>query len=87
MKQLKKIFNISFFQLLPEKWTNTKKLANQTKQHVAPLLTNEVANIRKKTAVFEAEQYAFREEFKQGAPLKYDTNEPYKILDIVIFSN
>lgn len=74
-------------QLLPEKWANTKKLATQAKQRVAPLITNEVANIRKKTASFEIEQFEFREQFRQVAPFKYDSADPYTELDIVLLIN
>jgi dynein heavy chain len=65
-------------QRLPEKWTNTKKLAMQAKQQVAPLQTNEVANIRRKIASFDVEQYNFREAFRQEAPFRYDADKPYK---------
>lgn len=57
----------------------------QAKQMVASLQTNEVANIRRKTASFDVEQYNFRESFRQEAPFKYDSVEPYKSLDIVLF--
>lgn len=70
-------------QQLPEKWNNTKKLALQAKQQVAPLQTNEVANIRRKTARFDVEQYEFREKFRQDAPFKSDAEEPYKKIDFV----
>jgi dynein heavy chain len=71
---------------LPEKWTNTKKLAMQAKQQVAPLQTNEVANIRRKAASFDVEQYNFRESFRQEAPFKYDSENPYGKLDNVIIT-
>ncbi|KAF1593748.1 UNVERIFIED_CONTAM: Dynein heavy chain 17, axonemal, partial [Eudyptes pachyrhynchus] len=35
-------------QELPEQWTNTKKLAIQVKQNVAPLQANEVNILRRK---------------------------------------
>lgn len=70
-------------QHLPEKWTNTKKVAMQAKQQVAPLQTNEVANIRRKTASFDVEQYNFREGFRQEAPFRYDSERPYRKLDEV----
>jgi dynein heavy chain, axonemal len=69
---------------LPEKWTNTKKLAMQAKQQVAPLQTNEVANIRRKIASFDVEQYNFREAFRGEAPFKYESERPYKKLDEVV---
>lgn len=55
----------------------------QAKQQVAPLQTNEVANIRRKTASFDVEQYNFRESFRQEAPYKYDSETPYSKLDAV----
>lgn len=57
----------------------------QAKQQVAPLQTNEVANIRRKVASFDVEQYNFREAFRQEAPFKYDSQDPYKKLDNVRF--
>lgn len=68
---------------LPEKWTNTKKLALQAKQSVSPLQTSEVANIRRKTAAFDVEQYTFREEFRKKAPFLYASEDPYDKLDDV----
>ena len=55
----------------------------QAKQQVAPLQTNEVSNIRRKTARFDVNQYEFREKFRQEAPFKYDSDAPYDKLDIV----
>ena len=55
----------------------------QAKQQVAPLQTNEVSNVRRKTASFDVEQYNFREKFRSEAPFKYDSQEPYKKLDHV----
>lgn len=40
-------------QELPEQWTNTKKLALQVKQNVAPLQANEVNILRRKCQQFE----------------------------------
>lgn len=42
-------------QELPEQWTNTKKLAVQVKQNVAPLQANEVNILRRKCQQFEVE--------------------------------
>ena len=70
-------------QSLPEKWNNTKKLAMTAKQQVAPLQTNEVANIRRKTASFDVLQYEFREKFRQEAPFRYDSEMPYDKIDQV----
>jgi dynein heavy chain len=55
------------------------------KQQVAPLQTEEVANIRRKTARFDVEQYDFRERFRQEAPFKYDSETPYDKIDQVCF--
>ena len=70
-------------QELPEQWTNTKKIAITTKQQVAPLQANEVANIRKKSAGFDVSQHKFREKFRQIPPFKYNCDEPYVSLDKV----
>ena len=70
---------------MPEKWTNTKKLAMQAKQQVSPLQTNEVSNIRRKTASFDVEQYNFRESFRKKAPFLYDSTQPYDKLDQVCY--
>ncbi|CAF0885207.1 unnamed protein product, partial [Didymodactylos carnosus] len=67
--------------VLPEKWTNTKKLALNVKQQVAPLQTNEVANLRKKIASFDVRQYEFREKFRKELPFGYDSKNVYKRLD------
>ena len=56
----------------------------QAKQQAGPLQTNEVANIRRKTARFDVEQYTFRENFRKEAPFLYDSTTPYKKLDDVI---
>lgn len=40
-------------QELPEQWTNTKKLAIQVKQNVAPLQANEVSILRRRCQQFE----------------------------------
>ena len=53
------------------------------KQQVAPLQNNEVANVRRKTASFDVEQYNFRERFRQEAPFKYDSDVPYDKIDQV----
>ena len=66
---------------LPEKWANTKKLALNVKQQVAPLQTNEVANLRRKVANFDVRQYEFREKFRKDLPFGYDQTHVYKKLD------
>jgi dynein heavy chain len=67
--------------VLPEKWANTKKLALMIKQQVAPLQTNEVANLRRKIATFDVRQYEFREQFRKEVPYGYDQTHVYKKLD------
>ncbi|XP_069510616.1 dynein axonemal heavy chain 9 [Ambystoma mexicanum] len=66
---------------LPEKWTNIKKMAISVKQHVAPLQANEVATLRRKCASFDVEQYTFRERFRKEAPFRYDSTNPYEMID------
>lgn len=55
----------------------------QAKQQVGPLQSNEMSNIRRKTASFDVEQYNFREFFRQEAPFKYESVNPYVTLDTV----
>jgi hypothetical protein len=56
----------------------------QAKQQVGPLQSNEVSNIRRKTASVDVEQYNFRSDFfKQEAPFKYESENPYAKLDKV----
>ncbi|XP_074871093.1 dynein axonemal heavy chain 9 [Carettochelys insculpta] len=66
---------------LPEKWSNTKKLAITVKQQVAPLQANEVTVIRKNCAAFDVEQQKFRERFHKEAPFRFDAENPYLMLD------
>lgn len=66
---------------LPEKWANTKKLGMNVKQQVAPLQTNEVANLRRKVANFDVRQYEFREKFRKELPFAYENTHVYKKLD------
>ena len=47
--------------------------------------TNEVSNIRRKTASFDVEQYNFRESFRKKAPFLYDSTQPYDKLDQVCY--
>ena len=68
-------------QELPEQWNNTKKIAITVKQQVAPLQTNEVANIRRKTASFDVQQHEFREKFRAIGPFFYTCEEAYNELD------
>ncbi|XP_006886407.1 PREDICTED: dynein heavy chain 17, axonemal [Elephantulus edwardii] len=68
-------------QELPEQWANTKKLALQVKQNVAPLQANEVNILRRKCQQFEIKQYEFREKFRQDAPFSFSDPQPYKSLN------
>lgn len=68
-------------QELPEQWNNTKKIAITVKQQVAPLQTNEVANIRRKTASFDVQQHTFRETFRSIGPFFYTCEDAYAELD------
>nr|XP_006635186.1 PREDICTED: dynein heavy chain 9, axonemal isoform X1 [Lepisosteus oculatus] len=66
---------------LPEKWNNVKKQAVTVKQHVAPLQASEVASLRRKCATFDVEQYNFREKFRKEGPFRFDSVNPYNMLD------
>ncbi|XP_040845777.1 dynein heavy chain 17, axonemal isoform X2 [Ochotona curzoniae] len=68
-------------QELPEQWTNTKKLAIQVKQNVAPLQANEVSILRRRCQQFELKQHEFREKFRREAPFSFSDPEPYKSLN------
>ncbi|PNJ88261.1 DNAH17 isoform 1 [Pongo abelii] len=68
-------------QELPEHWTNTKKLAIQVKQTVAPLQANEVSILRRKCQQFELKQHEFRERFRREAPFSFSDPNPYKSLN------
>jgi dynein heavy chain len=50
---------------LPQKWTNTKKLAIQVKHQVAPLQAQEVSSIRKRISDFDTKQQQYRDAFKK----------------------
>ncbi|GCB76344.1 hypothetical protein scyTo_0019123, partial [Scyliorhinus torazame] len=66
---------------LPEKWKNLKKIALTVKHEVAPLQSNEVAVIRRKYVQFEENQCKFREQFRNEAILRFNTHNPYTLLD------
>nr|XP_039332256.1 dynein heavy chain 17, axonemal [Saimiri boliviensis boliviensis] len=68
-------------QELPEHWANTKKLAIQVKQNVAPLQANEVSILRRKCQQFELKQHEFREKFRHQAPFSFSDPDPYKSLN------
>lgn len=62
------------FQELPEQWNNTKKIALNVKQLVAPLQAAEVLNIRRKIIVFDNRQNHYRDRFKKMNFFKYELN-------------
>ncbi|NWT02283.1 DYH9 protein, partial [Mionectes macconnelli] len=66
---------------LPEKWNHVKKLALAVRQHVAPLQANEMTALRQTCAAFDAQQLHFRERFGREAPFRFDTENPYQLLD------
>ncbi|KAM6897526.1 dynein beta chain, ciliary-like [Xenentodon cancila] len=66
---------------LPEKWKNVKKQAILVKQHMAPLQAIEVGNLRRKCASFDVEQHNFREHFHKNGPFRFDSKDPYQMLD------
>ncbi|XP_061561508.1 dynein heavy chain 9, axonemal isoform X3 [Phycodurus eques] len=66
---------------LPEKWSNLKKKAMLVKHQVAPLQAMEVASLRRKCASFEVEQHTFREHFSKNGPFRFDSKNPYHMLD------
>ena len=53
------------------------------KQQAAPLQANEVANIRRKAASYDVEQYNFREAFRKIKAYQYACETPYEIIDEV----
>jgi hypothetical protein len=57
----------------------------QAKQKIGPLQTAAVANIRRKIASFDVEQYTFRENFRKEAPFHSESVRPYSKLDEVSF--
>ncbi|XP_066917361.1 dynein beta chain, ciliary-like [Clytia hemisphaerica] len=71
----------TLLQELPEKWNNTKKISVTVKQHVAPLQANEVSIIRRKCTNFDVRQHEFREEFRKTAPLQFDSQDVYSLID------
>uniref|UniRef100_A0A5F9CH25 Dynein axonemal heavy chain 17 n=1 Tax=Oryctolagus cuniculus TaxID=9986 RepID=A0A5F9CH25_RABIT len=66
---------------LPEQWTNTKKLAIQVKQNVAPLQANEVSILRRRCQQFE--QHEFREKFRHEAPFSFKDPDIAAMEDIM----
>ncbi|XP_057356823.1 dynein axonemal heavy chain 9 isoform X5 [Manis pentadactyla] len=66
---------------LPEKWNNIKKMAITVRQQVAPLQANEMSVLRQRCTAFDAEQQWFCERFHQEAPFRFDSIDPYQMLD------
>ncbi|XP_043549538.1 dynein axonemal heavy chain 11 isoform X1 [Chiloscyllium plagiosum] len=66
---------------LPEKWKNLTKIALIVKHEVAPLQSNEVSVIRRKCVQFEENQCKFRAQFRNEAIFKFNTRDPYTLLD------
>ncbi|XP_022236556.1 dynein beta chain, ciliary-like, partial [Limulus polyphemus] len=66
---------------LPEKWNNTKKIATNIKQQIAPLITNEAAAVRRRSATFDVKQHEFREKFRVGEAFQFGCSNSYSILD------
>ncbi|KAK7573934.1 hypothetical protein V9T40_011125 [Parthenolecanium corni] len=67
-------------QELPEQWNNTKKIALNVKQLVAPLQAAEVLNIRRKIIVFDNRQNHYRDRFKKMNFFKYECSDPYSLI-------
>ncbi|EHB17858.1 Dynein heavy chain 11, axonemal [Heterocephalus glaber] len=66
---------------LPEKWETTKKIAATVRHEVSPLQNAEVSLIRKKCILFDEKQAEFRERFRSYAPLGFNAENPYTVLD------
>lgn len=72
-----------FLQELPEQWANTKKIATQVKQQVAPLQAIEVVAIRNRIANFDSHINFFRDVFKNNDFFRYSCDKPYSLMDLV----
>ncbi|XP_034877289.1 dynein heavy chain 11, axonemal [Mirounga leonina] len=66
---------------LPERWETTKKIAGTIRHAVSPLQNAEVTLIRKKCISFDRKQAEFRERFRLNAPLGFNAENPYAVLD------
>uniref|UniRef100_A0A8D1IYR5 Dynein axonemal heavy chain 11 n=1 Tax=Sus scrofa TaxID=9823 RepID=A0A8D1IYR5_PIG len=66
---------------LPERWETTKKIAATVRHEVSPLQNAEVTLIRKKCISFDEKQAEFRERFRLCAPLGFNAENPYTVLD------
>uniref|UniRef100_A0A8C4MX33 Dynein axonemal heavy chain 11 n=1 Tax=Equus asinus asinus TaxID=83772 RepID=A0A8C4MX33_EQUAS len=69
---------------LPERWETTKKIAATVRHEVSPLQNAEVTLIRKKCILFDGKQAEFRERFRLYAPLGFNAENPYTVLDKVL---
>ncbi|XP_041843992.1 dynein heavy chain 11, axonemal [Melanotaenia boesemani] len=66
---------------LPEKWSETKKLAVKVRHEVAPMQGVEVMVLRRRCMDFEVKQNKFRAIFKVTAPFSYNAVNPYACLE------
>ncbi|KAM5271528.1 dynein axonemal heavy chain 11 [Ctenodactylus gundi] len=66
---------------LPERWETTKKIAAVVRHEVSPLQNAEVALIRKRCILFDEKQTEFRERLRSYAPLGFNAENPYTMLD------
>uniref|UniRef100_A0A4W2DC87 Dynein axonemal heavy chain 11 n=1 Tax=Bos indicus x Bos taurus TaxID=30522 RepID=A0A4W2DC87_BOBOX len=66
---------------LPERWETTKKIAAAVRHEVSPLQNAEVSLIRKACVLFDEKQAEFRERFRFYAPLRFNAENPYTVLD------
>ncbi|KAG5210204.1 hypothetical protein JEQ12_015398 [Ovis aries] len=66
---------------LPERWETTKKIAATVRHEVSPLQNAEVSLIRKACVLFDEKQAEFRERFRFYAPLHFNAENPYTVLD------
>ncbi|KAM4874879.1 dynein axonemal heavy chain 11 [Thomomys bottae] len=66
---------------LPEQWETTKKIAATVRHEVSPLQNAEVTLLRKKCLWFDEKQAEFRERFRSYAPLGFNVENPYTMLD------
>ncbi|KAB0376184.1 hypothetical protein FD755_012827 [Muntiacus reevesi] len=66
---------------LPERWETTKKIAATVRHEVSPLQNAEVTLIRKACVLFDEKQAEFRERFRFYAPLRFNAENPYTVLD------
>ena len=65
---------------LPEKWDEIQKLSGTTKQKVATLQANEVAQIRRKITAFDVRQHEFRDIFRAIQAFMSTCEKPYDVM-------